>query len=305
MCSRVCVCTGVFVLLCVCVFYNIYFVQRGSCLFSACLHFVLLHVIIVVAAAVSLQRHRQTCVAVCLATFLPLPLSLYISLLSLCVCVLSARQLCAVYARLGHTHLAAAEAAAAPRAAQFLHLLQISNGFLCSPFAALPLPLSPSHSFTYFLRFCTRNSLRLRLRFVTLWPGIIWLWLWLWPWLHPHALDKYLLDLYLYCLFCGANCLTLAPSPFLPPSSPFIPLSLCSLPFSFLFCQQLCSWLEQIVMPCLPNTLPRLFCNTQVCECCLPHATCNCSSSSNCAAAAAHCGHHYYGWLFGCHRAVC
>lgn len=50
------------------------------------------------------------------------------------MCVLSARQLCAVYARLGHTHLAAAEAApAAPRAAQFLHLLQISNGFLCSP----------------------------------------------------------------------------------------------------------------------------------------------------------------------------
>lgn len=70
-----CVCTGV------CVFYNIYFVQRGSCLFSACLHFVLLHVIIVVAAAVSLQRHRQTCVAVCLATFPPLPLS------SVCVCV--------------------------------------------------------------------------------------------------------------------------------------------------------------------------------------------------------------------------
>lgn len=139
----VCVCKGV------CVFYNIYFVQRGSCLFSACLHFVLLHVIIVVAAAVSLQRHRQTCVAVCLATFLPLSLS--ISLLSQCVCVLSARQLCAVYARLGHTHLAAAEAApaAAPRAAQFLHLLQISNGFLCSPFPFL-LYLSLSLIFYVF-----------------------------------------------------------------------------------------------------------------------------------------------------------
>lgn len=244
----------------------------------------------------------------CLPGFVSPPsLSLYLAPFSLCVCVLSARQLCAVYARLGHTHLAAAEAiaAAAPRAAQFLHLLQISNGFLCSPFAALPLPLSPPLSFTYFLRFCTRNSLRLRLRFVTLWPGIIWLWLW--PWLHPHALDKYLLDLYLYCLFCGANCLTLSLTLSLSLLPTFLSLlaGLPCFPFSFLFCQQLCSWLEQIVMPCLPNTLPRLFCNTQVCECCLPHATCNCSS--NCAAAAAHCGHHYYGWLFGwrCHRAVC
>lgn len=145
---RVCaaVCVSMYGCICVCVFYNIYFVQRGSCLFSACLHFVLLHVIIVVAAAVSLQRHRQTCVA---AYVFP-SLSLSISLLSLCVCVLSARQLCAVYARLGHTHLAAeATEAAAPRAAQFLHLLQISNGFLCAPFPAPPPPLF--HLFFTFL----------------------------------------------------------------------------------------------------------------------------------------------------------
>lgn len=147
---------------CVCVFYNIYFVQRGSCLFSACLHFVLLHVIIVVAAAVSLQRHRQTCVAGCLALSLPFSLSLCVYVRVICSTVVCS--LC----NLG-THLAAAEATApcATKRAQFLHLLQISNGFFYLPFL-LYLCLSSSpffslifHVFAQGIRYvCVYVSLR-------------------------------------------------------------------------------------------------------------------------------------------------
>lgn len=156
------------------------------------------------------------------------------------------------------THLSAA-AAMTPRAtqrAQFLHLLQISNGF-CSL-------LLLSLSFSYFLRFCTRNSLRLRLRFVTFWPGIIWLWLWLslWLWLclpvnTASTCIRQISTRLVFILFI-LRCQLVLPLP-LPPLPP---LSLFSHFSLLVFCQQLCSWFEQIVMPCLPNTLPRLFCNT-------------------------------------------
>lgn len=225
--------------------------------------------------------------------------------LSLCMCVLSARQLCAVYARLGHTPCSSrgSSSTSCHTARTIFAFVTNFKWIFLSPFPALP------HSFSYFLCFCTRNSLRLRLRFVTFWPGIIWLWLWLW--LHPHALDKYLLDLYLYCLFCAANCLPTACSPFsltLPAFTPFF-----SLPFS----SPSASLLAFFFVNSFVLGLSKLLCHvcqilchacsaTLKCQCCLPHATCNCSSSSNDCAAAAHCGRHYYGWLFGwrCHRAV-
>lgn len=128
---------------------------------------------------------------------------------------------------------AAAAAAASPAPAphaQFLHLLQFQMDFAL---------------FFYFL---PGNSLRLRLRFVTFWCGLFGFGF------GSICIRQISTRLGIYFVYFAVALFPL--------------VALC--PFFLgggrgLRWQQLCSWLEQIVISCLPNTLPRLFFNTRVC----------------------------------------
>lgn len=204
----------------------------------------------------------------CLPGYVSPSLSLYLPSLSVCVRVICSTVVCSLCKTWAHTPCCRRGSTSSSTSCRTIFAF-VTNfkwiSLLSLPFPALPL------SFTYFLRFCTRNSLRLRLRFVTLWPGIIWLWLW--PWLHPHALDKYLLDLYLYCLFCGANCLTLSLFLYLlPPLHSFLSLFAASLLVLF--------FVNSFVLG-----LNKLLCH--VCQI-LCHA---CSATLKCASAACHMPH--------------
>lgn len=279
----------VFVLLCVCFLQHLFRAERQLlvfCLPSFCF----------------VARYHCCCSCSFFATpstdmcsWLPGSVSPFLSL-SLCVCACYLLDSCVQFMQLGHTPCSSrGNSTLCHKARTIFAFVTNFKWIFLSPFPALPLPLFLSLFLSYFSCFCTRNSLRLRLRFV--WPGIIWLWL------HPHALDKYLLDLYLYCLFCGANCLPTACTPFsltLPAFSPFLRLSSSFFFLAFFFVNSFVLGLSKLLCH-VCQILCHACSATLKCQCCLPHATC-----SNCAAAA-HCGRHYYGWLFGwrCHRAVC
>lgn len=120
--------------------------------------------------------------------------------------------------------------------------------------------------------------------------------------LRAYALDKYQLDLYLYCLFCGCLSFTLflfsSPTPYTAPFAAGF--------YDCLRCQQLCSL-----------GLSKLLCHVCqiLCHACSQHSTvracvCVCvrvlhatfvhmmphTVVATSASAAAACGRHYYGW---------
>lgn len=177
------------------------------------------------------------------------------------MCVLSARQLCAVYATWAHTLKQQRQQHLVPQSAHnfcicYKFQMDFSISLSCSTSASLPLPFS-----LLFFMFLHKEFVTFTFTFRYVLAG---------DYLAVAASTcirqiSTRLVFILFILRCqlSSHCLhsLLSHSPCL---LSFLAPLLQLLFFSFLFCQQLCSWLEQIVMPCLPNTLPRLFCNTQV-----------------------------------------
>lgn len=188
----------------------------------------------------------------------------------MCMCVLSARQLCAVYARLGHTPCSSSRGGSSTSCHTARTIFAFVTNFkwiFLSPFPALPLSLSLPLSLLFFMFLHTEFvTFTFTFRYV-LAGDYLALALAVAASTCIRQISTRLVFI-LFILRCqlSSHCLLslLSHSPCHHSFLLFPFLLSSSLLFSFLFCQQLCSWLEQIVMPCLPNTLPRLFCNTQV-----------------------------------------